>query len=136
MTPRQYLQQLQRIDALIESAVKELQQLREWTDSLTADNDITQNDENGCPDDEREKLRIKDPESTLRWEIKALVAKKEEIRKTIDSLRDGDERLLLRLRYIEGRSWDMIANDMSCSMTHLRRLHDRALKHIRLSKPC
>lgn len=135
MTPRQYLQQARRINALIASAMNELQQIRSWTEGFSADSkEPPLYNGLSCSTGTAENHDTVDLEAGLRREIRVLVSKREEIRRTIDSLDDRDERLLLRLRYINGLTWEQIAANMSYTMTQLHRIHDRALKHIQYPK--
>lgn len=48
----------------------------------------------------------------------------------IDALPDGRQRLLLRLRYIDGRTWEQIAVRMALDYRWVLRLHGRALEQL------
>lgn len=44
---------------------------------------------------------------------------------------NGTKKLLLRLRYIEHKSWSEIADEMNYSERHIRRLHEKFMKDVR-----
>lgn len=49
------------------------------------------------------------------------------VEEAIEALDDSTQRRLLRLRYIDGRTWEQIGEAMSYSRMQLNRLHRRAL---------
>lgn len=54
-----------------------------------------------------------------------------EIEQAIDALPSADLRLVMRARYIDGRSWKQIADQQRISERWARGLHERALKKIK-----
>lgn len=54
-----------------------------------------------------------------------------EIYQTIDKLEDDAERLVLRERYIDGKKWEEIAEDIPCAIRTVYLIHGRALGHLR-----
>ncbi len=59
--------------------------------------------------------------------IKELV----KIETAISTLEIPAERILLRKRYIEGKRWEQIAEDMSYSIRQIHRLHSKALRKLK-----
>lgn len=55
-----------------------------------------------------------------------------EIRQSIDQLPDDRERELLRLRYIDGMTWEAIAVVMGYALRHVHRIHGNALHNMSL----
>ncbi len=53
-----------------------------------------------------------------------------EIEKAVERLADGNAKQLLRLRYIEGKKWCDISEEMCYSEQHLHRIHKKALGQI------
>ena len=53
-----------------------------------------------------------------------------EIERAIGTVEDGTQRRLLRLRYIQGMTWEQIAVRMDYSYVHICRLHGQALEKI------
>ena len=56
-----------------------------------------------------------------------------EIEQAIDALPSADQRLVMRARYIDGRAWWQIANQMDVSDSWVKKLHGKALNAIRVS---
>lgn len=54
----------------------------------------------------------------------------------IDALPDERQRLLLRLRYIDGRTWEQIAVRMALDYRWVLRLHGRALEQLAIESHC
>lgn len=52
------------------------------------------------------------------------------VENAIEGLTDPTERLLLRLRYIEGKSWTQIGFAIHYSPSSVKRIHRRALKRL------
>ena len=53
------------------------------------------------------------------------------VEQAVESLPDAAERLVLRLRYIDGYSWDRISQEMAYSVRSVYRLHGLALLHLK-----
>lgn len=65
-------------------------------------------------------------------ESRALCAEKvAAIENAIEGLADPTERLLLRLRYMEGKSWTQVCFALHYSPSSVKRIHKRALEHLR-----
>ena len=53
-----------------------------------------------------------------------------ELQEKIDALKNPDYRLLLTLRYINGKTWEQIAEDMDYTPFHvMHRMHPKALEY-------
>ena len=55
----------------------------------------------------------------------------EGIEDMIESLENFDQKRILRLRYIDGLTWDEVAMDSGFSERSVRRIHGRALEELR-----
>ena len=53
-----------------------------------------------------------------------------DIEKAVERLPDGNGKQVLRLRYIVGRKWSDISEEMCYSEQHLHRIHQKALGQI------
>ena len=71
--------------------------------------------------------RIAELESMIDREIDRLVEIKAEIESKIFQLNDGMYREVLRLRYLEGKTFEQISVDLNYSWRQTCRLHGRAL---------
>ena len=68
---------------------------------------------------------------TMAERMNELVELRQRIEDTINSLPDSRDRLLLRLRYIEGKSWEEIAVEMHYDYRYVLKLHGRVLQRLR-----
>ena len=61
---------------------------------------------------------------------KELIGAHADIVMTVDRIEDPDERRVLMLRYIDGKSWAAIAHAIPCSERAVYYIHGRALRHL------
>ena len=61
---------------------------------------------------------------------KELIGTNADIVMTVDRIEDPDERRVLMLRYIDGKSWIAIAHAIPCSERAVYYIHGRALRHL------
>lgn len=76
--------------------------------------------------------RIEEIEHEINTEIDKLVELKKQIETAINTIDDDILRLLMRYRYINGKTWEQIAVDMHYSYMHITRLHGKALQRMML----
>lgn len=62
--------------------------------------------------------------------LEEAIAVRLQIERAIEGL-DGQERVLMRLRYIEGKTWEEIAGKMHYSFRHVIRLHGSILQKLK-----
>ena len=62
--------------------------------------------------------------------VKELHQKRLDIEKTIETLQDSTERIVMRSRYINGFSFEKIANRNNYSLSQIFRIHQKALRKI------
>ena len=74
-------------------------------------------------------LRKQAVEEQIKREEEYLSSLKLDISDAIDKLDSVDERILLRARYINGHTWDEIANQLSYSLRSTHRIHAQASQH-------
>ena len=48
---------------------------------------------------------------------------------SISVMKDNDEKIVLKLRYIKGLKWEEIENALGCSNRSIHSLHSKALQH-------
>lgn len=82
----------------------------------------------------RSVIKITELENKIGEELDNLVKLKEQIRNTIDTVTNKDERMVLRYRYIHNMTWYQIADEMTADESTIRRWHSMALSHIKLPK--
>lgn len=134
MTAKQYLKQGYRLKELIQTHRDELTQLRSMLGSVSGPSydKIGGGTTKWNGDTAEYNLVIKcvDLEAQIAQEIDDMVDLMTAIHSTIEAVRNTDERLVLRCRYILFLSWDEITRRMNYSDTQVRRLHGSALRSV------
>ena len=69
-------------------------------------------------------------ERLIHEDTEKMLCLKIEIRKTIDTVEDNEEKLLLRLRYLNFMQWDDVCDMMGISPRTAHRIHGSALLHV------
>lgn len=132
---RNYLSKLYRLNNFINSNLEELKRLRELSVSLPAMNYDKERVKGGTDEDKLQNAvcDIVELEDKIKAEIDEYVRIENEIREVINRQDDVDERLLLRLRYIEFNTFEQIAIKMNYSLRQIWRIHKKALKNVKMS---
>ena len=71
----------------------------------------------------------------LAQEICELAKRRKRIEQAISSLPDEKQRLILEKHYIDGQTFEQIAEDMRCDYRWIRRLHKKAIEKLTLLSP-
>jgi len=135
MTAIHYLRLAYRLNELINSDLEELAQLKALSTSISSPNlsgmppSSTRNTE---PSFVKCINKIVDLEKIINDEIDRFVELKKEIREVINNVPDPDERLVLRLRYIEFLKWEAVASNMGLSLKQVHRIHASALMNVKI----
>lgn len=77
-------------------------------------------------------LRMAEAERELDERIDELLDLKAAIRRAIDGVEDDRCRLILELRYLSGKPWQAIADQLHYDRTMVWRLHVKALEAVKL----
>ena len=135
MTAKQYLQQAYRLNELINSDLAELEQLRVLATSVSSPN-LSGMPSGGSRNTEPPFVRaigkIIDLEKVIDAEIDRFVDLKKEIRTVINQVPDNSQKLVLKLRYIQFLKWESVAAEMDLSLKQVHRIHNEALKNVKL----
>lgn len=134
MTPKEYLSRYREIDREIDGKINQLEQLREKAMRIT-----TEPAEDGIPgavSSAGDRLgdvvaKIVDLETEINVAVDRLVDTKREILGTISRINDPTLRNLLELRYINGCTFEQIAERMPYSWRQVIRLHGLALLKVK-----
>lgn len=134
MNAKQYLRQGCRLKELIQTHRDELAQLRSMIGSVSGPSydKIGGGATRWNGDTAEYDLAIKcvDLERQIEREIEQMIALMQSIHTTIEAVRNPDERLVLRCRYILGLDWDETAARMNYSPVQARRMHGTALQSV------
>ena len=125
MAAKEFLSQALKLDQLINSKLEELNQCRRLAESI-----------NGCHSASEEASyvkwveRIVEKEKELDSEIDRLVNIKMKISDFIGKINNPQWQCLLRNRYVLGKTWAEIAEEMDCSVRNVLRLHKKILENL------
>ena len=133
MTAKEYFGQAYRLDQRINSKLEQVMSLRDLTTKATA----TMSDMPGGGSRNVYRMqdiigKIIDLEDEINQDIDALVDLKREMVATIKAVADPECQTLLELRYLCFKTWEQIAVDMQYSTRNIYKLHDRAIKEIKV----
>lgn len=129
MTTKEYLGQISRLNRMINNKLTEIAQLKDMAVSISA----TQSGERVQTTPNFDKIgtkyaKIDEMERKIDGMVDELVDKKEKIIQQIDSMEDENTYNILFARYIEKKTFEMIATEMKYSWRQVVRLHGTALK--------
>ena len=129
MDTKTYLQQISRLDRMINNKLSEISQLRELEISVSA----VKNEERVQNTPNFDKIgtaycKIEEMEEKLDKLIDEYVDKKNLIISQIDGIENETYYEILFARYIEKKTFEKIADEMTYSFRNVTRLHGRALQ--------
>ena len=129
MDTKTYLQQISRLDRMINNKLSEISQLRELAMSVSA----VKNEERVQNTPNFDKIgtsycKIEEMEEKLDKLIDEYVDKKNLIISQIDGIENETYYEILFARYIEKKTFEKIADEMTYSFRNVTRLHGRALQ--------
>ena len=129
MTTKEYLCQISRLDRMINNKLSEISQLRELAMSVSA----VKNEERVQTTPNFDNIgtaycKIEEMEEKLDKLIDEYVDKKNLIISQIDGIENETYYEILFARYIEKKTFEKIADEMTYSFRNVTRLHGRALQ--------
>lgn len=131
MKAKEYLQQLQRLDTVINQKIKELGDLRlksRSTGAIDYSKEKVQTSPSGDAPFVKLIGRIIDLEAEINAEIDVFVDEKHKIINQIQSLKNSDYISLLFKRYVEFKKFETIAIEMNFTYQYVLNMHGYALK--------
>jgi DNA-directed RNA polymerase specialized sigma subunit len=137
MTAKQYLRQAYRLNELINSHIREVEQLRLLSTSVPSTDFSKERVQGGKLPGYRISniiAKIVDLEKQINDEIDHFVNLKKEIHDIIEAVKSPDQRLVLRCRYIEFLTWEKTAKIMNYSIKQIHRIHSAALQNVVIPK--
>lgn len=129
MTTKEYLGQISRLNRMINNKLTEIAQLKDMAVSISApqSGERVQNTPNFDKIGTKY-AKIDEMERKIDGMVDELVDKKEKIIQQIDSMEDENTYNILFARYIEKKTFEVIATEMKYSWRQVVRLHGTALK--------
>lgn len=134
MTAKEYLRQAYFLDQRINSDIAEVERLRKMVCGISAAGFEERHDKNTATDAPfvRSLEKIWELERKINAEIDSLVDLKAQIREVIEAVPDPNERIVLRYRYVNNRTWEQIGDALHADRTTVYRWHSRAIHHVKL----
>lgn len=136
MTTKQYLNQVRNLDKRINAKLDELSSLRALTEKVTAS--YSEKVQVSISDAFTSNVaKIIDLEREINVEIDRLIRLRERIAKEIDNMPSNIYSALLSSRYLEGKTWEDVAEMLHYDERQIFRIHENALKEFRrINKTC
>lgn len=136
---KKFLKQAYRLNELINSHVAELQQLRALAESIpgVSSYDKVKIQGGSLASDAGVAnviAKIVDLERQIQKEMFNLVVLKKNIHDAIRAVPNADEQLVLRLQYIEFKTWAETAKTLNYSVKQVQRIHGNALQNVKILK--
>lgn len=133
MTTKDYLNQINRLNRMINNKISEISQLRELAYSVSAIKNEEKVQTSLKPDSIGCTIaKLEEMEKDIDRTIDEYRDKKCKIISQIDGMEDENYYNILFSRYIEKKSFELIATEMSFSYRNITRLHGKALKAFEL----
>lgn len=132
----EYLSRARTLNLRIDAGFERIQQLRALAQRRTAVYGREKVNASAAADGRMDVVaRIVDAERALDEEIDRMLALKEEIAAVIGRVPDERMRGLLELRYLNGLSWEEVAERMNYTTRNIYNLHNAALRAVTLLIP-
>lgn len=131
MKAKDYLSQAYKLNHRIDCKLRQTENLRDLATRATAS--IHAERVSGTKQRspmENAIVKLIDLEHEINSDIDRLVDMKREISVVISKLSSPSHKILLELRYLEGKTWDEISKAMDYDLRWVYRLHGKALKEI------
>lgn len=136
MKAKEYLQQLQRLDTMINQKIKELGDLRLMSQSVGSidySKERVQSSPSGDAPFVKPVLRMIELEQEINAEIDRFVDEKHEIINQIQALQNPKHIDILYKHYVEFKRLEIVAVEMNFTYQYIVELHGTALKEFQLT---
>lgn len=136
MKAKEYLQQLQRLDTMINQKIKELGDLRLMSQSaggIDYSKERVQSSPSGDAPFVKPVLRMIELEQEINAEIDRFVDEKHEIINQIQALQNPKHIDILYKHYVEFKRLEIVAVEMNFTYQYIVELHSTALKEFQLT---
>lgn len=135
MNTREYLNQIQRYDRVIRNKYVELEQLEAHATGLSSFSYGDRVQTSGSQDKIGDLVaKIVDLQSEIADTTKEYLEKKTQVIKTIDSVKNSVLYDILFKKYVEGKTLDIIADEIGYSYQRIKELHLSAIATVKKIK--
>lgn len=127
-----YLEQVEKIDAIVEGKLIEQRQWKDLALNITAnmEGERVQSSSTTTSKMEDAVIQCMMVEGQIAAEVERLIAKKQDVVQTIESLYNPTEYRILHMRYIQNIDFDGIAQKMKKDYSWVTTTHGRAVRHV------
>lgn len=131
MTAKEFLRQARDADRRIDEAMERLERMRAKLEAGRMSN-LTGMPRGGAVDWTETADRVIELEKRVNARIREMVRHKQAAMDAIDAVEESRLREVLELYYIDGLTWDKVAETMQLDRRWVTRLHGRALLEIKV----
>lgn len=128
---QEYLRQVKKLDANINSKLEQVAHLKAMTLKITTT--MKENAVSGSGNQDKigdAIAKIVDLENEINSDIDSYVDKKREICSIIEAVSNPDQMAVLQKRYLHYEPWEQIALEMHCTYRNVCYIHGRALQAV------
>ena len=127
MDAKQYLEEYKIIQTRLNVLQAEIERLRAEAESVSINLDGMPHGRGTADKTARLAVQLAEMETQMQEEMSTLWSKRMEIINLLGKMQKHKHQTLLHKRYIECKSWEVIAYEMGISWRHCYRLHGSAL---------
>lgn len=131
MTAKEFLRQARDADRRIDEAMERLERMRAKLEAGRMSN-LTGMPRGGAVDWTETADRVIELERRVNARIREMVRQKQAAMDAIDRVEEARLREVLELYYIDGYTWEQVAEQMDMSDRHVKRLHGIALLRVKV----
>jgi len=133
MTAKEFLRQARDADRRIDEAMERLERMRAKLEAGRMSN-LTGMPRGGAVDWTETADRVIELEKRVNARIREMVRQKQAAMDAIDRVEEARLREVLELYYLDGYTWEQVAEQMDLSDRHVKRLHGIALLRVKVPK--
>lgn len=131
MTAKEFLRQARDADRRIDEAMERLERMRAKLEAGRMSN-LTGMPRGGGADWTETADRVIELEKRVNARIREMVRQKQAAMDAIDRVEEARLREVLELYYLDGYTWEQVAEQMDMSDRHVKRLHGIALLRVKV----
>lgn len=132
MTIKTYLNQARTLDKQIDSKLEQVERLRSLAERTTTTLSFDPKGQSETNRTEYCVMKVLELEKEINADIDKLIDIKADIRNRIGRVESDKQRILLEQRYLCGKTWEQIADNMEVEPRTVYRIHGYALREVSL----